>query len=75
MLILITGRKKVIFKNKYSSNIVHDITTYKIPFLSLWPREGIFLKLFFMYARQIPVQTKVHFQKLQFLAVTYNMAV
>ena len=26
-----------------------------------------------MYARPIPVQTKVHFKKLQFLAVTYDM--
>ena len=33
----------------------------------------IFLKTFYMYARPIPVQTKVHFKKLQFLAVTYNM--
>ena len=32
-----------------------------------------FLKTFFMYARPIPVQTKVHFQTLQFLAVTYDM--
>ena len=32
-----------------------------------------FLKTFFMYARQIPVQTKVHFKKLYFLAVTYGM--
>ena len=30
-----------------------------------------FLKTFFMYA--IPVQTKVHFKNLQFLAVTYDM--
>ena len=28
-----------------------------------------------MYARPIPVQTKVHFKFLQFLAVTYNMGV
>ena len=33
----------------------------------------IFLKTFFMHARLIPVQTKVHFKKLQFLAVTYDM--
>ena len=26
----------------------------------------IFLKTFFMYARPIPVQTKVHFNRLQF---------
>ena len=30
---------------------------------------------FFMYARQIPVQTEVHFKNLQFLAVTYDMGV
>ena len=35
----------------------------------------IFLKFFFMYARLIPVQTKVHFKTLQFQAVTYAMGV
>ena len=34
-----------------------------------------FLKTFFMFARSIPVQTKVHFKNLQFLAVTYDMGV
>ena len=34
-----------------------------------------FLKTFFMYARPIPIQTKVHFKNLQFLAVTYDMGV
>ena len=34
-----------------------------------------FLKTFFMYVMLIPVQTKVHFKKLQFLAVTYDMGV
>ena len=33
----------------------------------------IFLKTFFMYARPIPAQTKMHFKNLQFLAVTYDM--
>ena len=28
-----------------------------------------------MYARPIPVQTKVHFKNVKFLAVTYNMEV
>ena len=28
-----------------------------------------------MYARPKPIQTKVHFKNLQFLAVTYNMGV
>ena len=49
-----------------------------IPFLSLLPRECMsryFLKTFFMYARPIPVQTKVQFKNLQFLAVTYDMGV
>ena len=32
-----------------------------------------FLETFFMYVRQIPVQTKVHFKNLQFLAVTNDM--
>ena len=31
-----------------------------------------FLKTFFLYAMPIPVQTKVHFKNLQFLAVTYD---
>ena len=35
----------------------------------------IFLKTFFMYARPTSVQTKVHFKKLQFPAVTYDMEV
>ena len=35
----------------------------------------IFLETFFMYARPIPVQTKVHFENLQILAVTYDMEV
>ena len=34
-----------------------------------------FLKFFFMYANPIPVQTKVHFKNLKFLAVTYDMEV
>ena len=32
-----------------------------------------FWKTFFMYAMQIPVQTKVHFKDLLFLAVTYDI--
>ena len=35
----------------------------------------ILLKTSFMYARPIPVQTKVHFKNLKFLAVTYDMEV
>ena len=35
----------------------------------------IFLKTFFMYARPIAVQTKVHFKNVQFLAMTYAMEV
>ena len=34
-----------------------------------------FLKTFFMYTRPIPVQTKVHFKTLQFLALKYNVGV
>ena len=34
-----------------------------------------FLKTVFMYARPIPVQTKVHFRILRYLAVTYDMGV
>ena len=50
----------------------------KIMFLSLLPRECMsryFLKTFFMYARLIPLQTKVHFKHLKFLAVTYDLGV
>ena len=32
-----------------------------------------FFENFFIYAMPIPVQTKVHFRNLQFLAVTYDM--
>ena len=35
----------------------------------------IFFKTFFMHARPIPVQTKVHFKNLEFLAVTFDMGV
>ena len=48
----------------------------KISFLLLLPRECLsryYLKTFFMYARPIPIQTKVHFKNLQFLAVKYDM--
>ena len=34
-----------------------------------------FWKTFFMFARPIPVQAKVHFENLQFLAVMYDMGV
>ena len=34
---------------------------------------AIFFNFFFMYARPIPEQTKMHFKNVQFLAVTYNM--
>ena len=56
----------------------HDVTTSEIPFLSLLPRECMsryFFIFVFMYARPIPVRTKVHFKNLQFLAVTYDMGV
>ena len=33
----------------------------------------MFLKTFFMYAMPIPVQTKVRFKNLPFLAVIYDM--
>ena len=35
----------------------------------------IFLKTSFLHARPVPVQTKVHFNNLQFFAVTYDMEV
>ena len=64
------------FENLYLSNIEHDVTTSKTPFLSLLPLECMsryILKTFFMYAKPIPVKTKVHFKNLQFLAVTYDL--
>ena len=63
-----------ILRKIYLSNIEHNVTTSKIPFLSLLPRECLsryLLKTFFMYARTLPVQKKVHFKKLQFSAVAY----
>ena len=65
-----------ILRKKNLSNIEHDVTTSKMPFLALLSRECMsryFLKTVFMYARSIPEQTKVHFTNLQFLAVTYDM--
>ena len=56
----------------------HDVTMSKTPYLSLLPREYMFryfLKHFVVYAMPIPVQTKVHFKNLQFLAETYDMGV
>ena len=76
MLILITRHSKVFFNKINLSNIEPDVTTSKIPFLSFLPRECMsryIFKKIIMYARPIPVQTKVHFKKLQFLAMTYCM--
>ena len=56
----------------------HDVTTSKYRFKHFCLVSvclDIFLKTFFMYARPILVQTKVHFKNLQFLAVTYDMGV
>ena len=78
MLISIKRHQKVFFGKIYLSNIKHDVTTSKTPFLSLLPRECMsryFFENFFMYAMPIPVQTKVHFKNLQFLALTYDMGV
>ena len=78
MPILITRHKKVFFENIYLSTIEYDVTTSKIPVLSLLPRKCMsryFFENFYMYARPIPVQTKVHFKNLQFFAVTYDMEV
>ena len=50
----------------------------KILFLYFLPRECMsryFLRTFFMYARPIPEQTKVHLKSLKFHAVTYAMGV
>ena len=50
--------------------------TSKTPFLSLLPRECMsryFLRTIFIYAMPIVVQTKVHFENLQFFAVTYDI--
>ena len=76
MLTLITRHLKVFFEKIYLSNIEHEVTMTKTPFLSLLPPERMsryFLKTFFMYAIPIPVQTKVHFKNEQFLAVTFDM--
>ena len=76
MLILITRHYKVLFEKIYLSNIEHDVMTSKISFFTLLLLECMsiyFFENFFMYARQMPVQTKVHFKNLIFLAVTYDM--
>ena len=44
-------------------------------FLSRECMSRYVFEIFFMHARPIPGQTKVHFKKLQFLAVTYDMGV
>ena len=78
MLVLITRHNKVFLEKIYLSTIEHDVTTSKIPFLSIClggVSLDIFLKTFFMYARPIPVPAKVHFKKLQFLAMTLDMEV
>ena len=65
-----------ILRKIYLSNIEHDVTTSKYLFYDFCPGSvclDIFLKTFFMHARPIPVQTKVHFKNLKFLAVTYDM--
>ena len=64
------------FEKIYLSNIKHHVATSKIPFVSLLSRECMsryFFENFFMHAMPIPGQTKVHFKKLQFLAVTYDI--
>ena len=77
MLILIARLfESILQKNMYLSNKEHDVTKSKISFLSLLPRERLsryIFENFFMKARPIPKQTKVHFKNLQFLAVTYDM--
>ena len=78
MLVLKARHLKVFFEKIYLSNIEHDVATSKIPFLSLLSRECMpryFFFNFFMHARPILGQTKVHFKNLQFLAVTYDMGV
>ena len=58
------------------SNVEHDVTTSNILFLLILPRECMSRYLFktsFMYARPLPVQIKVHFKNLPFLAVAYDM--
>ena len=65
-----------ILQKIYLSNTEHDVTTSKIPFYHFSLVNvclNIFLKTFFMNARPIPEQSKVHLKKLQLLAVTYDM--
>ena len=50
----------------------------KYRLISLLPRDCMsryFFENFFMYAKSLPVQTKVRFKNLQFLAVAYDMGV
>ena len=78
MLILKARHKKVFFEKIYLSNIEYDVTTSKIPILSLLPRECMSRSFFenFFRAYKANISTdKMHFKDLQFLAVTYDIGV
>ena len=79
MLILKARHLKVFFEKIYLSNIEHDVATSKKYRFYHFCRVSVcldtFFLFFFMHARPIPGQTKVHFKNLQFLAVTYDMGV
>ena len=64
------------FEKIYLSNIEHDAAMSIILFYHFC-LGSVFRDIFFffMYARPIPMQTKVHLKNLQFLAVTYDMVV
>ena len=77
MLILIARHKKVIIE-KYIyqiKNMTSRRQKYLFHHFCLRSVCLDFFENFFMYARPISVQTKVHFKNLQFLAVTYDMGV
>ena len=74
MFIQITRHQKVFF-NKYIYQIQNMKSQYRFYHFCLGSVCLDIFKTLFMYARPIPVQTKVHFKTLQFLAVTYDMGV
>ena len=69
---------EIMLRKIYLSNIEHDVTTSKIPFLSLLPRECMstyFLKTFLCMQCQYKYRQKCILKFFKFPAVTYDMGV
>ena len=57
MLILITRHKKVFLEDIYLLDIEHDVTTSKLPFLSLLPRECMSIYFFENFFQECEANT------------------